>query len=35
MQTVSITAMIVMIVLGGSLFTGVFFASGGMVQVHK
>ena len=30
MQTVSITAMILMIVLAGSMFAGVFFASGGM-----
>ncbi|NDH67771.1 MAG: TRAP transporter large permease subunit [Gammaproteobacteria bacterium] len=29
-QTVSITAMIVLIVLAGSMFAGVFFASGGM-----
>lgn len=30
LQTVSITAMILAIVLGGSMFSGVFFASGGM-----
>lgn len=30
MQTVSITAMILAIVLAGSMFSGVFFASGGM-----
>lgn len=29
-QTVAITAMILLIVLGGSMFSGVFFASGGM-----
>lgn len=34
-RTLSITAMILLIVLGGSMFAGVFFASGGMVTVQK
>lgn len=33
-RTVSITAMILLIVLGGSMFAGVFFASGGLVTVQ-
>jgi tripartite ATP-independent transporter DctM subunit len=35
MQTVSITAMILMIVLAGSMFAGVFFASGGMAATKS
>ncbi|NDV87904.1 TRAP transporter large permease subunit [Aurantimonas aggregata] len=34
LQTVSLTAMILAIVLAGSLFSGVFFASGGMMAVR-
>lgn len=33
-QTMSISAMILMIVMGGSMFAGVFFASGGMATVQ-
>jgi tripartite ATP-independent transporter DctM subunit len=33
-QTMSITSMILLIVLGGSMFSGVFFASGGMLQLQ-
>ncbi|MCE9662051.1 TRAP transporter large permease subunit [Halomonas sp. M5N1S17] len=33
-KTVTITAMILLIVLGGSMFAGVFFASGGMMTVQ-
>lgn len=33
-KTVNITAMILLIVLGGSMFAGVFFASGGMATVQ-
>lgn len=35
MMTVSITAMILMIVLAGSIFSGVFFASGGMAATQS
>lgn len=35
LQTASITAMILMIVLGGSMFSGVFFASGGMAATNS
>lgn len=35
MQTVSITAMILAIVLAGSMFSGVFFASGGMAVTKE
>jgi tripartite ATP-independent transporter DctM subunit len=35
LQTVSITAMILMIVLAGSMFSGVFFASGGMIATNQ
>nr|WP_297457655.1 TRAP transporter large permease subunit [uncultured Halomonas sp.] len=34
-RTASITAMILLIVLGGNMFAGVFFASGGMVGVQS
>ncbi|EKE78939.1 MULTISPECIES: TRAP transporter large permease [Oceanibaculum] len=34
-RTLSITAMILLIVLGGSMFAGVFYASGGMVAIQK
>ena len=34
-RTLSITAMIMLIVLGGSMFAGVFYASGGMVAIQK
>ncbi|WP_297777441.1 TRAP transporter large permease subunit [uncultured Roseovarius sp.] len=34
-KTLSITAMILLIVLGGSMFAGVFFASGGMGAVQS
>lgn len=34
LQTVSLTAMILAIVLAGSMFSGVFFASGGMMAVR-
>lgn len=34
-STLSITAMILLIVLGGSIFAGVFFASGGMISVQN
>ena len=34
LQTVSLTAMILAIVLAGSIFSGVFFASGGMMSVR-
>ena len=34
-STVSITAMILLIVLGGNIFAGVFFASGGMAAVQN
>jgi tripartite ATP-independent transporter DctM subunit len=35
LQTASITAMILMIVLAGSMFSGVFFASGGMIATKN
>jgi tripartite ATP-independent transporter DctM subunit len=35
LQTVSITAMILLIVLAGSMFSGVFFASGGMAATNE
>lgn len=35
MQTVAITAMILLIVLAGSMFAGVFFASGGMAATNS
>lgn len=35
MSTVNISAMILLIVLGGNMFAGVFFASGGMATVQS
>jgi len=34
-RTLTITAMILLIVLGGSMFAGVFYASGGMIAIQK
>lgn len=34
-KTMNISAMILLIVMGGSMFAGVFFASGGMATVHS